>query len=137
MCGFAGISNIRKKLSSQDLKSSINIMTKSLTHRGPDEEDYYLNDNICFGHRRLVIIDKEHGKQPMSCTIDGITYTIVYNGQLYNANDIRDELKNFGYEFNGYSDTEVILKAFIHYGTSIFKDYNSIFCFSIWNDSKK
>ena len=137
MCGFAGISNIRKKLSSQDLKSSINIMTKSLTHRGPDEEDYYLNDNICFGHRRLVIIDKEHGKQPMSCTIDGITYTIVYNGQLYNANDIRDELKNFGYEFNGYSDTEVILKAFIHYGTSIFKDFNGIFSFAIWNDSKK
>ena len=137
MCGFAGISNIRKKLSSQDLKSSINIMTKSLTHRGPDEEDYYLNDNICFGHRRLVIIDKEHGKQPMSCTIDGITYTIVYNGQLYNANDIRNELKTFGYEFNGYSDTEVILKAFIHYGTSIFKDFNGIFSFAIWNDSKK
>ena len=137
MCGFAGISNIRKKLSSQDLKSSINIMTKSLTHRGPDEEDFFLNDNIVFGHRRLVIIDKEHGKQPMSCTIDDISYTIAYNGQLYNANDIRNELKTFGYEFNGYSDTEVILKAFIHYGTSIFKDFNGIFSFAIWNDSKK
>lgn len=137
MCGFAGISNIRKKLSSEDLKSNINIMTKSLAHRGPDEEDYFLNDNICYGHRRLIIIDKEHGKQPMSCTIDGITYTIVYNGQLYNANDIRDELKNFGYEFNGYSDTEVILKAFIYYGTSIFKEFNGIFSFAIWNDAKK
>ena len=137
MCGFAGFSRINKKLSSQDLISNIKLMTKSLTHRGPDEEDYFMTDNICLGHKRLVVIDKEHGKQPMSCTYNGITYTIVYNGQLYNTNEIRNNLKSFGFEFDGYSDTEVILKAYIHYGTEIFKEFNGIFSFAIWNDNKK
>ena len=137
MCGFAGFSRINKKLSSQDLISNIKLMTKSLTHRGPDEEDYFMTDNICLGHKRLVVIDKEHGKQPMSCTYNGITYTIVYNGQLYNTNEIRNNLKSFGFEFDGYSDTEVILKAYIHYGTEIFKKFNGIFSFAIWNDNKK
>ena len=137
MCGFAGFSRINKKLSSQDLISNIKLMTKSLTHRGPDEEDYFMTDNICLGHKRFVVIDKEHGKQPMSCTYNGITYTIVYNGQLYNTNEIRNNLKSFGFEFDGYSDTEVILKAYIHYGTEIFKEFNGIFSFAIWNDNKK
>lgn len=137
MCGYAGISNIRKKISSEDLMSNIKLMTKILTHRGPNENDYFTSDNICLGHQRLVIIDKEHGKQPMSYTYEGTTYTIVYNGQLYNANDIRNNLKVFGFKFDGYSDTEVILKAFIHYGTEIFKEFNGIFSFAIWNDTKK
>ena len=137
MCGFVGISKIKRKLSSDDIMYNINIMTESLTHRGPDEGNYFLDTNICFGHRRLIVIDKEHGKQPMSCTYNGIKYTIVYNGQLYNANDIRKNLENFGFEFVGYSDTEVILKAFIHYGTDIFKDFNGIFSFAIWNNTTK
>ena len=137
MCGYVGISNIRKKLSTEDIMYNINTMTEILTHRGPDEESYYVTDNVCLGHRRLVVIDKENGKQPMSYTYDGIEYTIVYNGQLYNANDIREKLKSAGYKFIGYSDTEVILKAFIHYGTNIFKELNGIFSFAIWNNSKK
>ena len=137
MCGFAGFSCIKKKLSSNDIIPNIYTMTRSLTHRGPDEENYFLNDNICLGHRRLIVIDKENGKQPMSYTYEGMSYTIVYNGQLYNANDIRNDLKNLGFEFDGYSDTEVILKAFIYYGTNIFKEFNGIFSFAIWNDTKK
>ena len=137
MCGYIGISCIRKKLSTEDIMSNINIMTNSLTHRGPDEENYFSNDNICLGHRRLIVIDKEHGTQPMSYTYEGTTYTIVYNGQLYNTNEIRNNLKDAGFEFDGYSDTEVLLKAFIHYGTDIFKELNGIFSFAIWNDIKK
>ena len=137
MCGYIGISCIRKRLSTEDIMSNINIMTNSLTHRGPDEENYFSNDNICLGHRRLIIIDKEHGTQPMSYTYEGTTYTIVYNGQLYNTNEIRTNLKDAGLEFDGYSDTEVLLKAFIYYGTDIFKELNGIFSFAIWNDTKK
>ena len=111
-------------------------MTKNLSHRGPDEENFFIKDHICIGHRRLIILDAENGKQPMDCTYEGITYTIAYNGQLYNANDIRTNLINLGYDFKGYCDTEVILKAFVHYGTSIFKEFNGIFSFAIWNDRK-
>ena len=137
MCGYTGITNVRKKISSEDLMSNIQLMTKSLTHRGPNENNYFTSDNICLGHQRLVVIDKEHGKQPMSCTYEGTTYTLVYNGQLYNTNEIRNNLKSFGFEFDGYSDTEVILKAYIHYGTEIFKEFNGIFSFAIWNNTKK
>ena len=137
MCGYTGITNVRKKISSEDLMSNIQLMTKSLTHRGPNENNYFTSDNICLGHQRLVIIDKEHGKQPMSCTYEGTTYTLVYNGQLYKTNEIRNNLKSFGFEFDGYSDTEVILKAYIHYGTEIFKEFNGIFSFAIWNNTKK
>ena len=137
MCIFDIFYSKNKKLSSQDLISNIKLMTKSLTHRGPNENNYFTSDNICLGHQRLVIIDKEHGKQPMSCTYEGTTYTLVYNGQLYNTNEIRNNLKSFGFEFDGYSDTEVILKAYIHYGTEIFKEFNGIFSFAIWNNTKK
>ena len=137
MCGFVGISNIRKKLSYDDMMSNIKNMTRTLTHRGPDEEDFFINNNACFGHRRLVIIDKEHGKQPMSYTYEGVTYTIAYNGQLYNTEEIRNNLKNIGFKFDGYSDTEVILKSYIHYGKKIFKNFNGIFSFAIWNDKKE
>ena len=73
----------------------------------------------------------------MSAKINDVTYTIVYNGQLYNAKDLKSELTELGYEFKGYSDTEVLLKAFIHYGTKILQKLNGIFSFAIWNDTTK
>lgn len=137
MCGFVGYCNFNHDLSSEECAHTLKILTDSLSHRGPDEEDFFISKHINLGHRRLIIIDPENGKQPMSCKYDDNTYTIVYNGQLYNAKDIREKLVKLGYEFNGYSDTEVILKAFIHYGTAIFKDFNGIFSFAIWNEAKK
>ena len=133
MCGFVGFVNIHKKFDSKD-DFVVKNMTRSLSHRGPDEEDFFYSDFVRLGHRRLIILDAKNGKQPMSCTYQGITYTIVYNGQLYNANDIREDLVRLGYNFNGYCDTEVILKAYVHYGTKIFKDFNGIFSFAIWNN---
>lgn len=137
MCGFVGFSNVKRNISSPENVEAIYTMTRSLAHRGPDEEDIVTLEHIHLGHRRLVIIDAEHGKQPMRCIHEGTTYTIVYNGQLYNANDIRKRLMDAGYEFTGYCDTEVVLKAFVHYGPSIFKEMNGIFSFAIWNDKKK
>lgn len=137
MCGFVGFSNLKYNIPTSEKEHTIQVMTRSLAHRGPDEEDFFLDEHTCLGHRRLIILDAKNGKQPMSCTYEGITYTIVYNGQLYNAKDIRENLISLGYEFNGYCDTEVILKAFVHYGTDVFKSFNGIFSFAIWNDSKK
>lgn len=137
MCGFVGYCNLVRDISSTECTHTLKVLTNSLSHRGPDEENFYISNNINLGHRRLIIIDPENGKQPMSCKYDDNTYTIVYNGQLYNAKDIRQKLVELGYKFHGYSDTEVILKAFIHYGTAIFKDFNGIFSFVIWNENKK
>ena len=138
MCGFVGFANIKKNLS--DDINNLNIlknMTKTLSKRGPDEENFYVDSNVYLGHRRLIIIDPENGKQPMSYFYNGCTYTIAYNGQLYNSNDLRKKLIEFGHEFNGYCDTEVILKAFVQWGSDIFKELNGIFSFAIWNDTKK
>ncbi len=112
-------------------------MTKALSKRGPDEENFYFNKHICLGHRRLTILDPENGHQPMSMTYNENMYTIVYNGQLYNTEDIRKELIEAGFTFKGYSDTEVILKAFIHFGSTIIKRFNGIFSFAIWNENKQ
>ena len=135
MCGFAGYANLSK-----DISKDIHIaeeMNLELKKRGPDEEGYYIDTNVNLGHRRLIIIDAKNGKQPMSAKYNDVTYTIVYNGQIYNKDEIKKELQDAGYEFNGYSDTEVLLKAFIHYGTDILKKLNGIFSFAIWNDKAK
>lgn len=112
-------------------------MTKALAKRGPDEENLYISKHINLGHRRLIIIDPKNGKQPMSFTYNENTYTIVYNGQLYNTEDIRKELISAGFSFKGYSDTEVILKAYIHFGSDIVKRFNGIFSFAIWDEKKQ
>lgn len=100
MCGFIGFSNLEHDISSSENLFTLQNMTKTLSHRGPDEDGFFSNKHINLGHRRLIILDAENGKQPMSCTYEGNTYTIVYNGQLYNAKDIREDLKDLGYEFN-------------------------------------
>lgn len=136
MCGIVGFTTFKNKKS--DKKNILLQMTKKLSKRGPDEEDYYLSDNIALGHRRLVIIDAENGKQPMCRTFNNNVYSLVYNGQLYNANDIRKQLiEEYNFTFQGYSDTEVILKAYIQWGASIIHKFNGIFSFAIWNESKK
>lgn len=113
MCGLVGFVNLKHDISNK--KDIIIDMTKALSKRGPDEDGFYSSKHINLGHRRLIIIDPENGHQPMSATYNDNTYTIVYNGQLYNAADIRKELIDVGYSFNGYCDTEVILKAFIEW----------------------
>ena len=97
MCGFVGICNLTKDISNE--KETIKQMNKMFKKRGPDEEGYFFDKNINLAHRRLIIIDKENGKQPMSIKINDITYTIVYNGQIYNKEEIRKNLKDIGYTF--------------------------------------
>lgn len=97
MCGFVGICNLTKDISNE--KETIKQMNKMIKKRGPDEEGYFFDKNINLAHRRLIIIDKENGKQPMSIKINDITYTIVYNGQIYNKEEIRKNLKDIGYTF--------------------------------------
>lgn len=136
MCGFVGFANLKHITTDKDFDILKN-MTSAITHRGPDEGMFFSDEHVNLGHRRLVILDAENGKQPMSFTYDDVTYSMVYNGQLYNSKNIRMDLISLGYTFCGYSDTEVVLKAFIHYGTDIFKSFNGIFSFAIWNNKKQ
>ena len=136
MCGIVGFTTFQKKYDNK--KEILSAMSETLSKRGPDESNHYISDNICLGHRRLVIVDKEHGKQPMSRSYKNSVYTIIYNGQLYNSSEIRKQLiENYHYEFQGYSDTEVILKAHIQWGSSIISKFNGIFSFAIWDENKK
>ena len=106
-------------------------MTDPLIYRGPDEEGYYVDQNVALGHRRLSIIDLSSGQQPMS-TKDG-RFQIVFNGEIYNYLEIRAELSNLGHSFQTRSDTETILLAYAQWGGECVKRMNGMFAFAIWD----
>lgn len=135
MCGIAGWIDYNRDL--RKYVDTINKMTGTLVRRGPDAQGIYLKENVCLMHRRLIVIDPENGIQPMTIKKGNTSYTIVYNGELYNTNELRDELLSFGYHFRGHSDTEVLLTAFIHWGESCLEKLNGIYAFGVWNDTSK
>lgn len=131
MCGIAGW--IDKNIEMSNKISLLNKMSKTLDRRGPDENGIYIKGGTALIHRRLVVIDKENGKQPMVVNHDGTKYVIVYNGELYNTSDLREELKADGFHFRGHSDTEVVLKTYIKYREKCAEKLNGIFAFAIYN----
>ena len=135
MCGIVGIVNYEKNIKNQE--NFFKGMVDTLKRRGPDEEGIYMADDVNLGHRRLSVVDIENGKQPMSYKYNDVTYTIVYNGQIYNTEEIRNVLSYNGFEFKGHSDTEVLLKAYIYFGKNVCEHLNGIFAFAIWNDREK
>ncbi len=130
MCGIAGLFDKYEDLT-KDLRV-LSEMSKTLSRRGPDENGIFIDHNVALIHRRLTVIDKENGKQPMLCGIKNEKYVIVYNGELYNTDELRQELRNKGYNFKGHSDTEVVLKAYIEYGSSCADKLNGIFAFAVY-----
>ena len=159
MCGICGIYSFYRPIAD----AQIHRMNDTLRHRGPDDEGYLLADtskgifreysggdtidalkhklphiearagfrpNMIFGHRRLSIIDlSDKGHQPM--TREGTW--IVYNGEIYNYIELRNELKSFGYRFHTESDTEVILVAFLHWGIDCLRRFNGMWAFALWD----
>lgn len=131
MCGIAGWLTAEKRLDTkQDI---ISAMSKTMCSRGPDEHGEYVDRNVCLMHRRLTVIDPDTGKQPMSEQHSGKNATIVYNGELYNTDELRRELISCGYSFVGHSDTEVLLKSYLHWGKKCVKKLNGIFAFAIYD----
>ena len=134
MCGIAGFIDFNR----QSTKTDLTRMTDILHHRGPDDSGYYLDQqdtvNIGLGHRRLSILDLSPlGHQPMHFE----HLHIVYNGEVYNFAEIRQELVNSGYQFTSDSDTEVILKAFAQWGIEAVHKFNGMFVFAIYNENSK
>ena len=113
-------------------------MRDSMSHRGPDDSGFCLNKEktVGLGHRRLSIIDlSEAGRQPMSDTAKKVW--ITFNGEIYNFQEIRDELKEKGYHFKSHTDTEVIVYAYKEWDTNCLQRFNGMFAFGIYDDDKK
>lgn len=133
MCGITGWINFSDNIA--DKRNIIRNMAETLKDRGPDDEGFYYSSHALLGHRRLTVVDPKGGHQPMIKVIDGRKYVIVYNGELYNTEDVRRELLKKGYEFNSYSDTEVLLTSYIEWGEECLNHINGIYAFGIWDEN--
>jgi asparagine synthase (glutamine-hydrolysing) len=129
MCGFVGIINDRDQAVDFNVLSE---MAATLDHRGPDDEGHLLEGSIGFYHKRLSIIDLETGGQPMTSG----DITVVFNGEIYNYVELREELKKKGHVFKTQSDTEVIIKAYEAYGLDAVNKLNGMFAFLLYDRRK-
>ena len=136
MCGIAGFANFDENFLNNEnfLKEILNNMSKSLKRRGNDAKGTYLDSHFGASHARLSIRDlSENGNQPMIKNIDNNKYIIVYNGEIYNTDELKKDLQNKGYKFITTTDTEVILYLFIEYKEKCVNYLNGIFAFSIYD----
>jgi asparagine synthase (glutamine-hydrolysing) len=129
MCGIAGQFNFQRRDPVD--RDTIVRMARSISHRGPDDEGFFIAGPIGLGFRRLSIIDLAGGHQPMSDAEK--TVWIVFNGEIYNYRELRVELQNKGYEFRTSSDTEVIIHGYKQWGNDVFNHLNGMFGLAIWD----
>lgn len=133
MCGICGIFNLNGEPVSPVI---LRKMTDTIAHRGPDGEGFYIDSFLGLGHRRLAIIDlSPAGHQPM-LTPDG-QYALIYNGEIYNFQELRIELESLGHQFRSRSDTEVVLQAYAEWGPDCVKRFNGMFAFAIWDKTRQ
>src|SRR5947209_1767153 len=129
MCGIAGQFNFERR---EPVESETIVrMARSIAHRGPDDEGFFIAGPVGLASRRLSIIDLAGGHQPMS---DGQeTVWITFNGEIYNYKELRAELQNKGHQFRTNSDTEVIIHGYKEWGTDVFNHLNGMFGLAIWD----
>lgn len=135
MCGITGWVHFKSDLRSQ--LPVVEKMTRTLSKRGPDDDNVWAETHAVFGHRRLTVVDPIGGKQPMTKTHQDNRYTLCYNGELYNTEDLRKELLRKGYTFSGHSDTEVLLTCYIEWKEQCVEYFNGIFAFAIWDEKEQ
>ncbi len=132
MCGISGF------LAPADQRADPEIirrMTATLSHRGPDDEGFYVEGPVALGHRRLRIIDLETGGQPIG-NEDG-TLQVILNGEIYNFAEVRARLQDKGHAFRTRSDTEVIVHAYEEFGEECVTHFNGMFAFALWDSSRE
>ncbi len=133
MCGICGQYNFESSIPVR--RPDIELMTKSIAHRGPDDDGFYFDGPLGFGFRRLSIIDLSGGHQPMSNQEESVW--VVFNGEIYNFKELRKELEGFGYVFRTNSDTEVIIHGYKQWGDEILNRLNGMFGLAIWDARQK
>lgn len=131
MCGIAGMVGLRSDRKLQE------EMLGTMRRRGPDGYGIFQEDACCLLHSRLAIIDPEGGAQPMHLSWQNEKYTIVYNGELYNTREIREQLLKCGHVFETTSDTEVVLHAYAQWKESCLERFNGILAFGVWEHNRK
>ena len=132
MCGITGWIDWERELTGE--RAVLERMAQTLACRGPDDGGFWLSPRAGLAHRRLVVIDPAGGVQPMVRRRAKKAYVLVYNGELYNTPELRQELAARGYRFLGHSDTEVLLNAYIEWGTDCVRRLNGIFAFAVWSE---
>lgn len=133
MCGICGQYNFSSE--SPVRRQDVERMTRSIVHRGPDDEGYYFDGPLGFGFRRLSIIDLASGHQPMSDREESVW--VVFNGEIYNFPELRRELEQFGHIFQTTCDTEVIIHGYKQWGEDVLNRLNGMFGLAIWDTRKK
>lgn len=135
MCGIAGYFTLPRSKSSDQMTSEVTRMTNAIVLRGPDDSGAWVDaeNGVALGHRRLSILDLSPlGHQPM--TSAGGRFVIVFNGEIYNFQQLRAELEKHGHTWRGHSDTEIMLAAFRQWGiTEATKRFNGMFAFAVWD----
>ncbi|MBN3907575.1 MAG: asparagine synthase (glutamine-hydrolyzing) [Nostoc sp. NMS1] len=139
MCGITGFWDISKQFSGEHLDETIQKMSKTLLHRGPDDGGIWtdVEVGIALGHRRLSIVDlSPSGHQPMM-SANG-RYMVVFNGEIYNFLELRRELTQLGHNFRGHSDTEIMLAGFSEWGLDkAIRRFNGMFAFALWDRQER
>ena len=133
MCGICGQYNFGNPAPVQ--RRDIEAMTRTLVHRGPDDEGYYITGPLGFGFRRLSIIDLGGGHQPMSDREESVW--VIFNGEIYNFHELRRELEGYGHVFRTNSDTEVIIHGYKQWGDEVLNRLNGMFGLAIWDGRKQ
>lgn len=131
MCGIAGEVNLQENFD-EGRRPVWQAMQETLARRGPDDAGLWCDAHAGLIHRRLAVVDVAGGRQPMEFVWQGRRLVLVYNGELYNTEDLRRELAAAGHSFVGHSDTEVVLHAFAQWGEACVRRFNGIFAFAVW-----
>lgn len=129
MCGICGQYNFQNGAPVR--REDIEKMTRTMVHRGPDDEGYFLDDSIALGFRRLSIIDLEGGHQPMSDREESVW--VVFNGEIYNFPELKSQLESLGHQFRTKCDTEVIVLGYKQWGDDVLNHLNGMFGLAIWD----
>jgi len=132
MCGIVGIVNTQSPVIN---RQALTNMSQAIASRGPDGDGFFFDDFVGLAHRRLAIIDLSTGAQPMTSQND--RYSIVFNGEIYNFQNLRTQLEKSGCSFKTQSDTEVLLQLYIQKGAACLNDLNGMFAFVIWDKIEK
>ncbi|MEW5784707.1 MAG: asparagine synthase (glutamine-hydrolyzing) [Bacillota bacterium] len=135
MCGITGWIDYKHDLSSE--QKVLDLMVETLARRGPDARGTWHSTHAALGHRRLCVVDPSGGGQPMIFRREKESYILVYNGELYNTDELRSELVKRDYHFQSSSDTEVLLKAYAEWQEECLPRLNGIFAFAVWDEYRQ